>query len=58
MRPDYRKRLVKLVADIDLCCAGLEDLTPEEQEWAELAEVLRREQLKTQAKIEGKLRAE
>jgi hypothetical protein len=58
MQREYPNRLVKLVADIDQCCADLEDLTPEEQEWAELAEVLRRELLKTQEKIEGKLRSE
>jgi hypothetical protein len=60
MHPDYRKDLVKLLADTDQACAHLEPghLTIEELEFAELAEVLRRQLLKMAERLEGRLRAE
>ena len=57
MHPDYRKRLLKLLADTDQAC-GLqpEQLTLEEQGYAELAEALRQELLAMRDGLEGQLR--
>jgi hypothetical protein len=55
MHPEYRRRLLNLLAATDQCCTDLEKLSPEEKQISESANALRRELLNTRERIEVKL---